>query len=77
MNAEEKKIFEDAFYLGFMTAFDGWNGESFDLCQRKPTDSPVLITAMRTRRDKYELEQNEKAKLFPAILNDDFECTGV
>jgi hypothetical protein len=77
MNAEEKKIFEDAFYLGFMTSIDGWTGESFSLSQRKPTDSAVLMVAMGTRRERYELEQNEKAKLFPAILNDDFECTGV
>lgn len=78
LSATEKKIFEEAFYLGFMVAFDGWNGETFDLSQRKPNDSEILVAKMQELRGKYELEQKEKAKLFPApVSNDDFVCTGV
>lgn len=74
MTEEEKKIFEDAFYLGFMTSIDGWTGESFTLSQRKPTDSSVLMVAMETRRERYELEQNEKAKLFSLFGGDYPQC---
>lgn len=64
MTNKEKKLFEDAFYLGFMTTFDGWNGESFSLFQRKPSDSIILIENMKKRRKEYEFEQNEKSNLF-------------
>lgn len=70
MNANDRKIFEDAFYLGFMTAFDGWNGETFSIFERKPRDSDLLMAALQTRIAEYNGECNEKAKLFPLITGD-------
>jgi hypothetical protein len=80
MDKSQKKTFEDAFYLGFMTAFDGWNGETFSLSQRRPEDSEILVANMEKKRKQYELEQKEKDKLHRHLIlnsNGDFPCSGV
>lgn len=64
MTLNEKKIFEDAFRLGFSKSFDGWNGQTFQESNGILYNELLFQEALTQEFNNYEREQFEKIRAF-------------
>ena len=64
MTLNEKRIFEDAFRLGFSKSFDGWNGQTFAESNGILYLGPCYKETLTREFNNYEQAQYEKTRAF-------------
>lgn len=66
---KEKRIFREAFKLGFSKSFDGWNGETFSESNGILYQERMFNTLMETELKYYAQEQTELHRAFNLFVD--------